>query len=534
MKRLVLLFWVAALAMALSCNKEQAQNKDAAAEGERPIPPTLDLHVDETFDLKSLLDTGRPWYWDSSDPAVATIDENGVVTAKSNGSTTIHLVAMDTYQSWECVVHVFTSVTGISLDIKSQNLIMGQSFTLTATVQPPTASNQKLVWTSSSPDNVSISANKSVCTVNAMQGITKATITVKTEDGEFSDKCTVSVTSAQALYGASTEKSNCYVIYQPGIYVLDLFQGNSSTPVTGVKKADVLWETYGTDETITAETLVTDYFYSECLNKIVFTIPDYNPRKSGNALIAAKSASGTTLWSWHLWICNGYRPDQYVQTYKNGVKMMDRNLGATSKTGTKGEDHGMLYQWGRKDPFPGFSTGSNEVKVTYPAGPMRTASNRLLSYAIANPKHFICGGPSNDCDWLNTGDQTLWTSTKSKYDPCPPGWRVPNGGPTNTAGVWRQSSGASDFYVYCDTSADLSEKFGSGSATIYYPLTRGFFYDYTPTTDTYYWSCTPADSDRNSYCLKIERNVSDNHLDNIHTLETMPRAYGLAVRCCQK
>ena len=537
MKRLVLVFWVAALAMSLSCNKEQAQNDTPAAE-EGLIPATLDLHVGDTYTFTPELDPARPWYWGSSNPDVAEIDQEGVLTTKSNGSTTVSLTATDTYESWECVVHVTTPVTGIELDITSKDLIMGQSFTLTATVKPATASNKNIIWTSSSPENVSISANKSVCTVNAMQGITKATITAKTEDGEYSAKCTVSVQGAQALYGASTEKSNCYVIYQPGIYVLDLFQGNSSTAVTGVKKADVLWETFGTDESITAGALVTDYFYSECLNKIVFKVPGSNTNpnivKSGNALIAAKSASGVTLWSWHLWICNGYIPDRNTQPYKNGVVMMDRNLGATGKTGTKGEDRGLLYQWGRKDPFPGFSTGINLAVVTYPAGPMRTAANRTLEYSIAWPKEFICGTSGNEYDWLNESNRTLWTSTKSKYDPCPPGWRVPNGGPTNTSGVWRQSSGASEFYVYCDTNADLSEKFGPSSSTIYYPLSGSYDNSYDTMTPGYYWSCTPADSGRNSYCLKVDRNVSDNHWNNIHTDATVPRSYGCAVRCCKK
>ena len=516
--------------MALSCNKEQAQNNDTPAdEGERPIPATLDLHAGDTYPFVPKVEAGIPCYWSSKDEAVATIDENGVVTAKGNGTATIVLAVIDggILKSWECVVHVSTPVTGISLDITSKDLTMGQSFTLTATVEPPTASNKKLVWTSSSPDLVSISVRQGVCTVNAMGGISNAKITVKTEDGSFSDKCTVNVKGASRPYEASKETSNCYVIFQPGTYILDLVQGNSSDPVTGVKKADVLWETFGTDEDITAGTLVTDYFYSECLNKIIFTIP--SPIKSGNALIAAKSASGTTLWSWHLWICNGYRPDQYTQTYKDGTVMMDRNLGATGKTGTKGEDHGLLYQWGRKDPFPGFSTGSNEVKVTYPAGPMRTGANRNLDYSIAWPKEFICGGVDSDFDWLASSNRTLWTSAKTKYDPCPPGWRVPTGGAN---GVWKQSAGESDFYVSCDTEANLKGKFVSGLTDIYYPLTRGFFYDYKPTTDTYYWSCTYAE-DHESYCLWIQRNISGD-VNNIHTLKTVSRAYGCAVRCCKK
>ena len=61
MKRLILLFWVAALAMALSCNKEQAQNNDTPAdEGERSIPATLDLHAGDTYPFVPKVEAGIP------------------------------------------------------------------------------------------------------------------------------------------------------------------------------------------------------------------------------------------------------------------------------------------------------------------------------------------------------------------------------------------------------------------------------------------------------------------------------------------
>lgn len=536
MKRLLILFWMVALTLSvLSCGKEQAQNNDTPpVDDNRPIPATLDLHIGETFKIVPKVDAGRPYHMgiNDEDNDIATMDQDGLVTAKSNGNATIFLVMTDTYESWECIVRVTTPVSGISLDITSnENLIMGQSFTLEATVTPGTASNKNIVWTSSAPESVSISASGVTCTVNALQGTRTATITAKTEDGEFTAKCTVSVATANTLYGASTETSNCYVIYQGGHYVLDLVMGNSTQSVGKVKKAVILWETCGTDETITEGMLVSDCFYSECLDKIVFTIP--NPIKNGNALIAAKDQFNNTLWSWHLWLCNGYIPDRNTQTYSNGTVMMDRNLGATNSTSTKGEDHGMLYQWGRKDPFPGFSSGTTRAFVTYPASQTSATGSRNLGYSIANPKAFISSSNTSTAyDWLDTKDKTLWRSSKSKYDPCPPGWRVPDGGPTNTSGVWRQSSGAADFYVYCDTGADLSESFGgSSSPSIWYPLTGAYGNTYGAESNAYYWSCTTDGDD--SYCLKIERNISGKGT-NIHTDAKMHRAYGLSVRCCKK
>ena len=99
--------------------------------------------------------------------------------------------------------------------------------------------------------------------------------------------------------------------------------------------------------------------------------------KEGNAVIAAKNSSSTILWSWHIWFTDHPKGQTY---YSNAGTMMDRNLGATSATPGDVGAHGLLYQWGRKDPFLGSSSISDEVEA------------------------------------------------KSIYDPCPAGWRVPDGG----------------------------------------------------------------------------------------------------------
>ncbi|MBE6208610.1 MAG: fimbrillin family protein [Rikenellaceae bacterium] len=81
----------------------------------------------------------------------------------------------------------------------------------------------------------------------------------------------------------------------------------------------------------------------------------------GNAVIAAKDAEGKIIWSWHIWVSEGYNPEATaVNTGTYGLIAMDRNIGANIADFTKTDDGwvaaqavGMLYQWGRKDPFPG-------------------------------------------------------------------------------------------------------------------------------------------------------------------------------------
>ena len=138
-------------------------------------------------------------------------------------------------------------------------------------------------------------------------------------------------------------------------------------------------------------------------------------------------------------------------------------------------------QWGRKDPFLNSSSIHNDSMaeanstITWPFGVPSDSSTGTIAYATANPTTFIKYKSSN-YDWYYTGssstDNTLWTTSeanKSIYDPCPSGWRVPDGGDN---GVWSKAFGSSSYidYQYDSTNKGMyfSGKFGSAS-TIWYP-----------------------------------------------------------------
>jgi len=79
--------------------------------------------------------------------------------------------------------------TAITLDKENLNLIVGQTATLTATVSPDNATNKAVVW-SSSNENVATVSNGIVTAVAAGE----TTITVRQENNELNDTCTVIVT----------------------------------------------------------------------------------------------------------------------------------------------------------------------------------------------------------------------------------------------------------------------------------------------------------------------------------------------------
>ncbi|MFQ8826032.1 MAG: InlB B-repeat-containing protein [[Ruminococcus] lactaris] len=88
------------------------------------------------------------------------------------------------------------SVTGVSLDESSITLDVDKSQTLTATVTPENATNKKVRWAS---DNEAVATVSEDGVVTAVAGGT-AVITVTTQDGLFTDTCTVKVNAPDAEY----------------------------------------------------------------------------------------------------------------------------------------------------------------------------------------------------------------------------------------------------------------------------------------------------------------------------------------------
>lgn len=131
--------------------------------------------------------TDKSVKWSSSDEQVATVNQDGKVTAIRGGAATI--TAMAGEKSASCEVIVTVSVTGVSLNQAVLNLAKGATYTLSANVTPQDATNKSVSWSSS---------NTAVSTVNnegVVTAITNGTaiITVKTADKGFTVTCNVTV-----------------------------------------------------------------------------------------------------------------------------------------------------------------------------------------------------------------------------------------------------------------------------------------------------------------------------------------------------
>ena len=200
--------------------------------------------------------------------------------------------------------------------------------------------------------------------------------------------------------------------------------------------------------------------------------------KVGNALIGLR-IGGEIRWSWHIWVTR-YDPDAELVAYGkvytwdndgDGVKdytFMDRNLGAVIDKAlienTPADSLaacGLLYQWGRKDPFPSdrILRGTNRTdpkhfdsKPIYDmAGVQLTEGSQTggtgirsvktdtdltrtgLAKSILGPMTVLLGSEGFQ-DWYCSSKpaeikkcDTLWCGTRGKtpFDPCPEGWRIP-------------------------------------------------------------------------------------------------------------
>ena len=198
--------------------------------------------------------------------------------------------------------------------------------------------------------------------------------------------------------------------------------------------------------------------------------------QSGNAVVAVTKGSGaskTVLWSWHLWFAPkdaldkipvtnhqgvvynftkealGWKPTQWSgstytsartvkvkveQTVANNGTRQEAVINITQNPGNVKQGATTLYQFGRKDAFPGVATSDLKAGgITENAG-----DNMSITNGIQHPDLYYTWGSN----WYtNYGYYNLWSAdntvtggynmgndnpvVKTVYDPCPVGFKMP-------------------------------------------------------------------------------------------------------------
>ena len=127
----------------------------------------------------------------SSNPDVATVSSNGLITAKKKGTATITVTATDgSGKSASCAVIVKQPVTGIQITPNGFTLVKGDVKDLKANVSPADADNPDVIWTSSNTNIAAVSSKGQVTAVN--EGSCVITATCK-DNASISASCTIVV-----------------------------------------------------------------------------------------------------------------------------------------------------------------------------------------------------------------------------------------------------------------------------------------------------------------------------------------------------
>ena len=238
---------------------------------------------------------------------------------------------------------------------------------------------------------------------------------------------TVDLNSAQGY-------ANTYQIAAVGKYKFAAVKGNDSAAVLDAATAEITWETWCNNETVTPNSLVKEVK----VEAGYVHVETADPYHEGIALVSVKDASGTIVWSWMLWFVEGTIGTINI----DGYEIMDRNLGALTNDPTQpGRNYGLLWQWGRSTPILGLDGTGALVQMTnaqgieiervklsdlQEAGELTDVDGFPVEYVIANPTKFFYSG---NRQWApNPHDeaaQYLWNpSAKTIYDPCPAGYQV--------------------------------------------------------------------------------------------------------------
>ena len=126
----------------------------------------------------------------SSNPQVATIDNEGNIKAISSGTTIITVKSPEYGVQSEIQIQVYSKVTGIMIDQKDINMVVGDNFKINAYIEPDDANNKNVIYKSGNEEIATIDEN-GIITANK-EGNTIVTISSE-ENNEIKQECKLTV-----------------------------------------------------------------------------------------------------------------------------------------------------------------------------------------------------------------------------------------------------------------------------------------------------------------------------------------------------
>ena len=377
-----------------------------------------------------------------------------------------------------------------------------------------------------------------------------------------------------AIKGGTTN-SHAYQTSVSGAYVLQHFKDHANQDITdpwiektnsganyGVNDAKVVWA----DEAGLVKFGTTKIVHDAGNNAFVqFEVPA-DKIKNGNAVIAVMK-NGTVVWSWHLWFihddalntvtCTNFQGHKYKftqetlgwkytalkvstysaprkvrvtveQTVANGGVKQFAYITITQNPGNSRKGYSTLYQFGRKDAFPGTDT-TPDGSFTPNGG-----DNMSIQNGIRHPGTFYNDGST----WYSYNKYNLWSMdntvtgyndnavVKTIYDPCPAGFHMPASNAFTGFTTHGENGGTANVNGAEDWGWNFNNKITSPDAAVFFPASgyrRHFDGSLYGVGDSgWYWSAVPNDMSYGCYLNFNGWGAFPKHYN--------PRSYGMSVR----
>ncbi|MCR5283618.1 MAG: leucine-rich repeat protein [Lachnospiraceae bacterium] len=173
-------------------------NKTYVNTDEIGVPFTLEASVEPSDAISSDVT------WTSSDPSVAYVDKNGIVTPLRGGDVMIYATSKNGGLSTGCRVVITCPVKNLTLCKDELTLSVGQEYRLDAVVYPYICSDPTLKWTVIDPAVAKVDRNGVV--TGLKEGTTR--VECETRDGSnLTAVCNVIVVSGENTISEETTKS---------------------------------------------------------------------------------------------------------------------------------------------------------------------------------------------------------------------------------------------------------------------------------------------------------------------------------------
>ena len=355
--------------------------------------------------------------WSSSNRLVATVDDNGKVTAVGAGTATITVRTYQGIFSATARVTVTIPVTGVSLDKQSLSMNTGNTSALTTTISPYNATNKSVTWSSSNRFVATVSDTGIVTALSAG----KAEITAKTEDGTFIASCVAIVKEKEKQSDLSINDPGAKT-YGDADFALSTTGGNG----TGAVTYDI---TEGSDVIrITGDMVTILKDGTATVTATKSGDEDHRPQSSEPMTITVgkRNLSDVTVNLNGPLVYNGYAQEPVPIISDNGATLSISNDFILSYSSNKNAGEATM----KIEAVPGGSCyGEQTVKFTIakaeltvtadslwvvPGSPLPTYTYWFYGFAPDEDESAISGEPTLTCDYSQGYEDHVYTISISQ------------------------------------------------------------------------------------------------------------------------